>query len=67
MAGAETKAERTEMPLECTMYSNGPVCYARIIRSADRYQAKRKDVKLLIERQRGKPEEFISKNHDKSF
>lgn len=59
--------ERYGITIECTMYNDGPVCYAQIIWSADRYQAKRKDVKLLIERQREKLEAFISKNRDKSF
>jgi len=59
--------ERYGLTKECTLYSGGPTCCAQIIWSADRYRAKRENVKDTIAVEREKLETFIVRNKDKSI
>ena len=59
--------ERYGLTKECTLYRDGPTCCAQIIWSAERYRAKRENVKDKIAAERRKLETFIAENKDKSI
>ena len=59
--------ERYGLTKECTLYDNGPLCYAQIIWSAERYRSKREFVKATIARERNYLEQFIKENYGKSI
>ena len=59
--------ERYGVTAECTLYEGGPVCYAHIIWSNERYRSDRSNVKETIARERKKLEDFIQSSRGKSF
>lgn len=59
--------ERYGLTKECCLYEDGPLCYAQIIWSAEKYRSKREFVKASIARERAYLEQFINENYGKSI
>ena len=59
--------ERYGMTRECTLYEGGPVCYAQIMWSNERYLSRRGEVASQLKAEREKLEAFISASEGKSF
>ena len=59
--------ERYGMTRECTLYEGGPVCYAQIMWSNERYLSRRGEVASQLKAEREKLEAFISASGGKSF
>jgi len=59
--------ERYGMTRECTLYEGGPVCYAQIMWSNERYLSRRGEVANTIRTEREKLETFITASKGKSF
>ena len=47
---------------ECTLYENGPECYAQIIWSNNKYLSNRREIGRIIEAERRRIEKFIEEN-----
>ncbi|MBR4456981.1 MAG: transposase [Solobacterium sp.] len=59
--------EKYGVTVECTLYEGGPVCYAHIIWSNERYRNERGNAKETIARERRKLENFIQSSKKKSL
>lgn len=59
--------ERYGLTRECTLYEDGPACYAQIIWSNERYIARRGEVSRTVNAGREKLESFINVSKGKSF
>ena len=55
------------MTRECTLYEGGPVCYAQIMWSNERYLSRRGEVARTIKAEREKMEAFIATSGEKCF
>ena len=59
--------ERYGMTRECTLYEGGPVCYAQILWSNERYLSRRGEVARMIKAEREKMDAFLATSREKSF
>jgi|P1105metagenome_2_1110788.scaffolds.fasta_scaffold12979_2 transposase len=59
--------ERYGITHECTLYEDGPTCYAQIMWSNERYLSKRGEAANTIRAEREKLEAFIAASEGKSF
>ncbi len=59
--------EKYGLTRPCTLYEDGPECFAQIIWSAEKYQSKRGEVSRSISAERIRLESFISSNTGKSL
>ena len=59
--------ERYGITHECTLYEDGPTCYAQIMWSNERYLSRRSEAINTVRAEREKLEAFISASEGKSF
>ena len=59
--------ERYGVTRECTLYDGGPVCYAQIMWSNERYLSRRGEAANTVRAEREKLEAFIAASEGKSF
>ena len=59
--------ERYGITQDCTLYEGGPVCYAQIMWSNERYLSRRGEVANTLKAERAKLETFIAASEGKSF
>ena len=59
--------ERYGITQECTLYEGGPICYAQIMWSNERYLSRRGEAASALRTERERLEAFIAASKGKSF